>query len=107
MAWTDTHWGHLATKPLQSLVIFALAQLLLPTGVAVAMALVLPATYSGIRKQIKWPGSMTSAIGWKDLAADTWAAALPFAFLLPPTLWWLFGVGLVVLLVGLHKWALP
>lgn len=110
----DGHWGHLATKPCQSTALWLLGALIFrfDPWLAAGLALALPAIYSGIRKQILWPGSMTSAIGWKDLAADTWAGAVavvPLTAAMP----WPYTVGLIALMLfvlwplGLHRWALP
>ena len=109
----DTHWGHLITKPIQSLVLLGgLVWFHVPVALAVGISLALPAIYSGIRKQILWPGSMTSAIGWKDLVADTWASAiiiLPLVADMPVGYKVWLGVTMFAVLwpLGLHKWALP
>ena len=110
----DGHWGHLATKPCQAAALWILAVLIFhfDPWLATGLSLALPALYSGIRKQVRWPGSMTSAIGWKDLAADTWAGAVavvPLSAALP----WPLTLGLLALMLvvlwplGLHRWALP
>lgn len=111
-AFLDTHWGHLATKPAQSVALWGLAAwfLAMSPPLAVGIALGVPALYSGIRKQMLWPGSMATAEGWKDLTADTVAGAcgvLPLALNWP---WGVVGVGACLLLlgpIGLHRWALP
>jgi hypothetical protein len=109
----DTHWGHLATKPAQSLLIFGvLSWLHVPVVLAAGVSLIVPAIYSGIRKEILWPGSMTSVIGWKDLVADTWAASvviLPLVSGMPVGYKVWLGVTMCAVLwpLGLHKWALP
>lgn len=102
----DSHWGHLATKPLQALALWAVASLVFhfPPGLAIGLALGLPALYSGVRKQILWPGSMTSAIGWKDLAADTLAGSIGVLLFVAPWYWTAAALGVLLLI---HRWALP
>jgi hypothetical protein len=94
MTFFDSHWGHLLTKPLESGALFLGVRLLHGSpALACWVALAVPALVSGIRKEILWPGSMRTAAGWKDLAADTLAALVLIAPL--------------TLLAGLHRWALP
>ena len=113
MTFFDQHWPHLATKPIQSLLILGgLVWFHVPIALAAGISLALPAIYSGVRKQILWPGSMTTAAGWKDLTADTWAAAtviLPLVAGMPVGYKVWLGVTMFCVLwpIGLHKWALP
>jgi len=109
-----SHWGHLATKPLQALAIFLplhfLPFLHLPATWAALAALALPALYSAVRKQRLWPGCFTHLDVWLDEFVDTWAAATAIVPFLVP---WSFklivlAVGVIVLWpLGLHKRALP
>lgn len=105
-----THWGHLATKPAQSLALYLpLRWLGVAPWTAVAVALVVPALVSAVRKQVLWPGCFRHLNVWQDEAVDTWAAAIA---VVPLALGWPWGllagvVGVVVLVGGLHRWALP
>lgn len=107
-----THWGHLLTKPLVAVPLWWLAQLVLPPWMSVVIALGVPLVYSAIRKARLWPGSLKTAVAWKDEAADAWAAGivvLPLAMdSLQPVMRVAIGALMGVwFVVWLHRWALP
>lgn len=109
-----THWGHLATKPAQSLALYLpLRWFGVAPWTAVVVALVVPALVSAVRKQVLWPGCFRHLDVWKDEFADTWAAAvgvLPLAITTMPLVYRVvFGFAMLGVLWpgGLHKWALP
>lgn len=113
MTFFDSHWGHLATKPIQSLLILGgLSWFHLPVILAAGISLIAPAIYSGIRKEIIWPGAMMFVSGWKDLVADMWAASIviiPLVSDMPVGYKVWLGITMFCVLwpLGLHKWALP
>lgn len=107
-----THWGHLLTKPLVAVPLWWVASRWLPWWAAVALALGVPLVYSAIRKARLWPGSLKTALAWKDEVADAWAAGiivLPLALdILPLPMRLAIGVLMAVWFgMWLHRWALP
>lgn len=122
-AFFATHWGHLLTKPGTALAIawplhaFLAWILWLPDVVVWAVPLALGVgvqeAVSIANKYAKWPHHMRTplALGWKDVWADTVAATAGVMWLWPG-FGWQWGVAwaalvAVVLVAGLHKWALP
>jgi len=115
-----THWGHLLTKPLESMGIFVALHWLpllwhgyaTPSPWAVGLALGVPFLYSLWRKNHLWPGCLTrepKAVALDEFV-DTWAAAIGVLPLAVPWTWKLgvIVVGVVVLWpMGLHRHALP
>lgn len=115
-AWTDTHWGHLATKPAQSglaLLGLHLWPLQLPLGEACLLALGVPALVSLVRKVwLFGRRAGLSGAAWRDEGVDTLAAAVLIAPLaLPPGTPLLARLGLAAVLalalLGAHRGALP
>jgi len=106
------HYAHLATKPLQSLLILAGLQWGLgwSLGLSAGLSLVLPAAFSGIRKSIMWTGSMGTTAGGMDLVSDTVAAA---SVIIPLMVGGFVGLALFLVgagwlfLMGGHKHSLP
>lgn len=108
-----THWGHLLTKPLVAVGLWLPCHLLhAPWGVGLAVALGIPLVYSAIRKARRWPGSLRTAVAWRDELADAWAAGivvLPLVLDMLPLPMRLAVGALMAVWFGafLHRWALP
>jgi len=119
----NSHWGHLLTKPGTALVIsfpvwygLHLIQWMPDLVVWLVPFLlgILPQEYFSIKHKYKeWPHHMRGvrSLGWKDIYADTVAATAGVMWLWPGFGWqWTLGwavIVVVVLVFGLHKWALP
>ncbi|HUT86464.1 MAG TPA: hypothetical protein VMX15_00050 [Candidatus Heimdallarchaeota archaeon] len=102
------HWPHLLQKPVISLAIWAVLHFFLSPVLAVSLAIAVPALISFIRKQVLWPGSWRTVEVYKDEFIDAWASAIGVVSISMPQYWGVVtaAIGIIVLL-GLHKWALP